>query len=185
MLFKIHSVHPNGFGTLDGNGKGEASSVTEYILNSGYFRRDLVLPKLNDRPDDQALVLHVYEILEKEAANYSPVSPSLVHNDYSPEHVFVDEGEVSGIIDMENSCGLAPIFDLARWDSKFGAKFPLKYLIEGYGDQELFKGDFERELNYWKMFNHIKSLRYNLDKSNQAGIDKCLNGLRELMPQFE
>jgi len=184
ILSRIHSIPTNGFGTLDQNGNGKFSSVRDLISNDSYINKNRILPGLADRPDDLQTVLRAYEILEQESESYTSPSSSLVHNDISPPHIFVDQGSISGVIDMENACGADPVSDLARWDSKFGREYPLKYIIEGYENKRLFTGNFERKLGFWKIYKSLTSLSYNIEVNKPTGIRKSLNGLREALILF-
>jgi aminoglycoside phosphotransferase (APT) family kinase protein len=184
ILSKIHSISTNGFGRLDRNGNGKFSSVRDLVLGDVYTAKEKILPALSERPDDLPIVLQAFEIIEKESVSLTFSSPCLLHNDFSPSHLFVDQGKISGTIDMENASGGDPVLEFARWDNKVGKVYPLKYLKEGYENQELFLEDFERRLNFWKILNSFTSLGYCLEVKKESGIKKAIKGLRAAIEYF-
>jgi aminoglycoside phosphotransferase (APT) family kinase protein len=183
-LSGIHSVPTNGFGVLDKDGNGKFASVAELISGNLYIRKEKILPALNDRPNDLEIVLKAYEILEREAKNYPSFPACLIHNDISPQHILVDGENVSGVIDLEAATGGDPILEFARWDFKYGKEFPLKDILEGYENKEVLFGDFERKLNFWKIYRSFISLRYCINNNKQEGINKSIKGIREASQYF-
>ena len=184
ILSQVHSIPTAGFGPLDKEGHGKFTSVPDFILHNSYIKKEKILSELVGRPADIQMVVRAYEILNQELTNYTSPPPCLIHNDISPQHIFVDQGKISGLIDMENACGSDPISELARWDVKFGKEFPLKYIIEGYENKELFTGDFEKKLAFWKIYKSLTSLSYNINVNKPSGINKSLKDLRETLDSF-
>lgn len=184
VLSGIHSVPTNGFGVLDKDGNGKFASVAELISGNLYIRKEKILPALNDRPKDLEIVLKAYEILEREAKNYPLSSACLIHNDISPQHILVDGEKVSGVIDLEAATGGDPILEFARWDFKYGKEFPLEYILAGYENKEVLSGDFERKLNFWKIYRSFVSLRYCIKNNKREGIDKSIRGIKEASNYF-
>jgi len=184
ILSQVHSIPTTGFGPLDKEGHGKFTSVPDFILHNSYIKKEKILSELVGRPADIQMVVRAYEILNQELTNYTSPPPCLIHNDISPQHIFVDQGKISGLIDMENACGSDPISELARWDVKFGKEFPLKYIIEGYENKELFTGDFEKKLAFWKIYKSLTSLSYNINVNKPSGINKSLKDLRETLDSF-
>ncbi len=183
-LARLHSIRTDGFGALSREGKGNFSSVQELIVDNKYIRRDKILPALSGRDADIETVERGYEIMKQEAASYPQIEPRLLHNDISPQHVLVNGGKISGIIDFESAVGGDPLLELARWDFKYGKKFPLKHILEGYGSLEISPDDFERRLNFWKINRSFTSLRYCIDEKKQEGIDNSIRGIRESSEYF-
>jgi aminoglycoside phosphotransferase (APT) family kinase protein len=128
--------------------------------------------------DPQAL-LDGYEILKREAAWYPDISPRLIHNDLAPQHIFIDNKKVSGIIDFDNANGGDPVYEFSRWKFAYDKQYPLKYIQEAYGNKETFGEDYERKDAIWKIYRCLHSLRHNLKLKRQDKVDKFMRGLQE------
>ena len=160
--------------------------VQKQLKDNGFeIDKEKILPALNNRPEDLEIILKAYEILEREAKNYPLSSACLIHNDISPQHILVDGENVSGVIDLEAATGGDPILEFARWDFKYGKEFPLKDILEGYENKEVLSGDFERKLNFWKIYRSFVSLRYCINNNKQEGINKSIKGIKEASYYFE
>jgi aminoglycoside phosphotransferase (APT) family kinase protein len=62
--------------------------------------------------------------LHRELAALSPApSPVLVHSDWLPKHLLIDDGAIVGVIDWERAGPAPPAFDLAMWET-FAADRP-------------------------------------------------------------
>lgn len=183
-LMKVHSVKTDGWGALDKEGKGKYQSVSELIDRDVIERKDDILEALKEKPEDFQLVERAFHILQNEAATFDSEQPCLIHNDLSPEHVLVEHDRISGLIDFESALGGDPLLEFALWDFKHGAKYPLKDIIEGYGKQELFTEDFERRLNFWKIYRSLASLRYCIQEKKQSGIARALDVIRKSTHYF-
>jgi aminoglycoside phosphotransferase (APT) family kinase protein len=183
ILSKVHSVKTDGFGIIDKEGRGQYSSPQELIAGLKPALDDVILPALSDYPEDLQLVQEAYELLLGLVADLVVPSAQLIHNDLQPEHFFVADGEVTGLIDFESANGADPVLDFALWDLKFGQEYPTRYLLEGYDNQEEILVDFGKRLNFWKIYRSLAILNYRiLGKSTK--LDQVFNGLREAMSYF-
>ena len=181
---KVHAVKTNGFGSLDKDGNGKFRSVKELISEDLYIKKDYILAAFDQDTDTRVMLISAFDILEREAATYPEIEPRLIHNDLSPQHVLVKDGKITGIIDFESAVGGDPVMEFALWEFKHGREFPTKLLEEGYVDQSLFGEDFERKLNFWKIYRSLTSLRYCLDEKKRNGIKKSLKSLQNSVRFF-
>ena len=185
MLREIHSIPTQGFGKLDDKGVGLFETVEKMIARDKYIGQDSILPAFKDDPAQTATLMNAYDILKRNAGMFGSVKPCLIHNDLSPEHVFVKDGNISGLIDFEVACGADPVQDLALWDFKFNTKFPLEYIIEGYCSDGTVIEDFKRRLAYWKIYRAMASLRYCIREKKPGGIERAMKAIRDGCDPFE
>jgi len=183
-LGKIHSVPVNGFGSLDKNGNGKYRTAKELLTQDLTIAKENTLPEHSLLTIDREIVFRAKEILNREAENFPLVSPRLLHGDLAPQHVLVKEGKISGIIDFEHAKGSDPAEEFARWELKFGDTYPIADIQEGYGNKELFGGDFKKRKNVWRLYQGLAILSYCVREKKQFGIDNALKGLAETVQLF-
>jgi aminoglycoside phosphotransferase (APT) family kinase protein len=186
-LAKVHLVKTNGFGRLDKNGNAKFTSVHELVTGDKYIYNNDILEAVKDTQGASHTILKAYEILKKESESYADTFSCLVHNDLSPQHILIDGEKVSGLIDFESACGGDPLIDLALWDSKFGEKYPLKYILEGYTklNPEVASDDFQRRLNFWKIYRALGSLSYCVREGKKFRVDRLIEVITEMVKYFD
>ncbi len=132
VLNAIHACKPlnEGFGEWGLDGKGQYKSWRQYILSSlGSLRLDVLPPYY-----DGSLQLRMQRAVEGLMPK-CPEERQLLHGDFGMDNVLVHDGEVSGVIDWEQSAYGDPLYDVARldfWDPEIGYQAWFK---EYYSDQ--------------------------------------------------
>ena len=80
-----------------------------------------------------SLVDDALEALAAIVASHAPDEPTTVHSDFGTEHLLVDGGRITGIIDWDEATVSSPMADLANWDSYYDWEpHPTSTLIAGY-----------------------------------------------------
>jgi fructosamine-3-kinase len=78
--------------------------------------------------------------------------PALVHGDFHPKHILVDEdGNISGLVDFEACRGGDLIYDLAAWDYLQRDLFPLGWLLGGYQRHTTVPDDWPVRLGVYRV----------------------------------
>lgn len=184
VLEKIHSIPTKGFGSLDKSGKGKYVSAKDLILNDQFISGENILPEDQTIQFDREIVRKAKEVLEKEAVNFSEIESHLIHGDLAPQHVMINGGEISGIIDFEHARGSDPAEEFARWELKFGDRYPIYDIKHGFSDKAVFSGDFEKRKNIWRLYQGLAILSYCIREKKQFGVDKAVKGLAESLSRF-
>ena len=84
---------------------------------------------------------------------HEPRTIAFIHGDLHIEHVFVDDDQVTGIIDWSEACQGDPLFDLASLT--LGHDEHLGELLDGYG------GDVDRNLiRAWRSMRCLTAIRW-------------------------
>ncbi len=169
-LSKIHSVSVNGFGKFDKNGKGEFLTIQE-ILNDPYIGKEKIRKIAKEVGLDDEIIAKAFKIIQEESTSYPPTTPRLVHNDFMPKHILVEDKKVTGIIDFETAIGGDPIMDLAHWHFFFKDALNVNEIIKGYTNKEIFSKDFDRIFNLWRIYLGLMHLKFQYKENNQKGID--------------
>ncbi|TSC90118.1 MAG: Uncharacterized protein G01um10145_222 [Microgenomates group bacterium Gr01-1014_5] len=171
MLSTIHTIKLTKFGGLDKEGNGRFETYREYIEDRldkvDKFGRSEAKTGISDKLIQKAL-----KIIKANDAVFDEVSQSvLLHNDFSPKHILVANGKITGIIDFETVHGGYPLQEMARWDYYWGEKFPLSWLVEGYKNKELIGDDFDFKIHLFRMIFCLHVSVYYAETGNNPGLD--------------
>ena len=105
--------------------------------------------------------------LDRAHPEYENVGRHLLHGDYTPEHILLSEGGISGVIDFENCLSDDPAYDFAWWDYFRGDELPVAWLIEGYGDAP---SSLARRMTLAKLHLALGFVEYYSITKNPRGI---------------
>jgi aminoglycoside phosphotransferase (APT) family kinase protein len=156
LAAKVHSIACRGFGPLDPAQLGEGAPGG---LHDSW--RDYVLLRLEAHldacRDARALTAEQTRLARSAFRRAEPLlagAPSaLLHGDLGNHNVFVENGEVSALIDWEDSAAGDPIFDVASWGTFVGNHERREAFLLGYGKPDDLPADFE--LRYWLYYLRI------------------------------
>ena len=124
LLAAIHDVPARGYGPLDATGTGALLSWTEFLdRNHGTLQA-------GQPPEVERALL----ALAAERAFLTATPSRLLHFDFEPGHILLDEGtgEITGILDLEEAHGGDPAYDFAQWDVFHDVYAPVDPLVLGY-----------------------------------------------------
>lgn len=158
LLRAIHDINLDGYGPLsrtdtrDGVPRGPYDSWADFFSATVGALDHLVDQGLLDDQlaDRLRTAVHDHHTLVAEVQR-----SVLLHGDLCPDHIFVANGHVSGIIDWGQAAAGDPLFDLATWANAA----PLDALIYGY------ESDADPEL-------HLKIAFYRVASALQVIVDK-------------
>lgn len=184
ILSKLHEIKTNGYGDVDLQGKGEHADLASYVRDR-CDARGAFIEAAKDVKLDSSLIDRAIDILQEKQTILISNGPRLLHNDFSPKHILVDKGEVTGIIDWEIAKGGEPLEELARWDFFFHADFPLDTLRKGYQNKELLGENFEQQIHFWKIYFGLGVLRYYVGEKNISGIRHTKTQLEKDVEYFK
>jgi aminoglycoside phosphotransferase (APT) family kinase protein len=124
LLRRLHTVPVCGYGRLDTTGVGLRPSLRSWILHLP------PLPQGAD-PDLHALRAPAHQVLRHHLAVLEAGPAGLLHGDWTARHVIVDDGQVTGVVDLESVRGGDPLADLAGWSLQEPAELS-SALFAGY-----------------------------------------------------
>jgi aminoglycoside phosphotransferase (APT) family kinase protein len=127
LLALIHTVSTSGYGPIDAQGRGQLNGFSAYLswddraadaaLANGISRTDV---------DEAAQLLETYQ-------HVWATPPHLLHGDWLPEHILIQDGTVAGIIDFGNTRSGDPAYDIAYWQFFWDTDlYSSSALLEGY-----------------------------------------------------
>lgn len=182
-LAQIHTIKTDGFGDIDKNGSSPFKKMGEWIADREKSKEYMKqVAKRNGISKNS--IENIFETLKTHSSLFENVQSRLLHNDYSPFHIFYDKGEISGIIDFEVARGGDPIQDFARWDYYYSDTLPLEWLKEGYTNKSLFDHNFEVKLNLYKLIIGYILLYHHDELGNVRGIEIDTKNLEKSLNFF-
>lgn len=132
LLNKIHQIKIQGFGELileEGKLKGKSTSWRAHLESLNTLERYKYLIEHNLVTNEEySFMLRNYEDL----LNIKLNDASYVHNDFVAGHLFTDEKEITGVIDLGAAFAGDPKYDMARSYLNMSVD-EQKYFAEGYG----------------------------------------------------
>lgn len=136
VLGAIHSVSTNGFGAPDGRGIAVLPDRPSYL-------DERMGPVPSGQPQE---VIRALAVLGEHRGFLADVEPRLLHFDFEPAHLLVDEtsGRISGLVDWESVKFGDPAYDLAQWDVIHDVYAPVGPLFEIYATSTDLPGDFDK-----------------------------------------
>ena len=142
-LKELHSIPVQGFGYLDGSGVGKLATLNDWLAGS-LTSAGHVFEEAGRSVGLDAATIRGWlgEIVD----SFRAASPriGLIHNDLLANHILVDNGRLSGIIDFGEVAAEPAAIDFARWDFSEGKRFPVEWIQDGYRDASLFEGPHDR-----------------------------------------
>lgn len=160
LLRLVHGIEVDGFGWLsvgpDGAAKGWNADWFEMMRDEVDWSLPYVLKHglLGGDPIERAGRV----FLEHEASLRGVGARSLLHGDIRPDHVFVADGIVTGILDFQGRVG-DPVYDIAKW-SLLGGPGGLDAVLEGYGADEGILAGIAERLDVYVLVEALGILRW-------------------------
>ena len=158
-LARIHSIKTSGWGYLDTPTYGEHAQLDNKFakVEAESDRISTALQRTN------VPVPNVETILEQLKSGISVFQGNqrLVHGDFGPKHIFVDEhDEITGVIDWEQAESADPVVELARWDFWFDKASPTEWLKAGHERIAHLGDNYDERFRIAKLESAIWTLLY-------------------------
>lgn len=134
LLATIHSAAVEGFGNLDGAGRGRWSSFDRWFIDDMVDQANGVLADSTN----QRVVAKLQSVLRTLEASREALRscPSrLTHGDFSPMNLLVEGPRIAGLVDWESAKGGSPALDFGWWDwfgSTWPTPFPTSAMLPAY-----------------------------------------------------
>jgi aminoglycoside phosphotransferase (APT) family kinase protein len=172
FLAKVHSIETNGFGSLDGQGKGSAGNEAKWLRagievdaddcgidEPSWMYEGALKGGIDGRWVDGAL-----EILSGHPHPSEGITARLVHNDFKSNNILVSGSQVTAILDFEFCGGWNPIRDIAYWHYWHGPTHA-EWLIEGYQLEAELPEDLDETIRLFRITTSLAYLGWLLNDS--------------------
>lgn len=177
-LAAIHAVETEDFGPLVPGLRGSHARLGEWFI-------DLLAAKVNAArqidPASGALLDDAFDRLSAHRPVLDAVEPGLVHGDFSPANLLVDEsGMITGVIDWESAKSGPPEMDIGWWDCFFDTpKTPAARLLAGHERHAAFDPARLAALRHLTVIRvMIGHFTWTLTIGDRAGIRTAADRLR-------
>jgi len=127
LLARIHAVSTSGYGPIDAQGHGQLNGFSAYLAWDDHAADAALLNGISRADVEKAA-----QLLETYRHAWA-APPHLLHGDWLPEHILVQNDAVAGIIDFGNTRSGDPAYDIAYWQFFWDTDlYPSSVLLDGY-----------------------------------------------------
>src|SRR3989339_802750 len=167
ILSKIHGIVVDKYGPQDGSRFFETWG--DYIFNIEK-RRLGITTATNLMGIESGLISESFKLLWENKEMFQINKAHLLHGDFSPKHILIADGHVTGILDFEDAKGGDPVRDLARLNFFYGDSFPIEWLKAGYQNKDIFDKNFDLKMKLYRLHLGLDLLGYYESEKNRAGL---------------
>ncbi len=188
LLSRMHGVQPDGYGQLDGSGRGPHTTYAAHVLDvsdSSVERLTAAaLPGV-----DLGVLRSADDLVHAGAGLLEPPRASLLHRDAGPDHWFVDGGHVVGVIDLESVEGGDPAADIGGWD--YWRRWPLPYaptaaVVAGYGNGRLLRAEtLPQRLHLTRLVDGLSTLDFWVEAGRDDAARRSYDLLRDDVEELD
>ena len=156
---KLHSISTTGWGYLTQLNVGESESLADKYakvetqaerVDAALKSTKVPVPPIETILEQLETGLYVHEGNQR-----------LVHGDFGPKHIFVDDQDnITGIIDWEQAQSADPVVELARWNFWFEKTTPLDWLRTGHDRVASIGDSYDERFRIAKLEAAIWTLMY-------------------------
>ncbi|GAB3916051.1 hypothetical protein GCM10011575_23510 [Microlunatus endophyticus] len=178
-LKQLHAIPVHGLGNLDGSGVGEFATPDQWLAN--VTGRAKEFEEAGRSVGLAPAMIHGW--LREIVDTFRTAPPRMImsHNDLLAIHVLVHDGRLSGIIDFGVAAAEPVANDFAKWDFREGSRFPVEWILDGYGDPGMFRTPNDRSYRALWLLHGLWYLRHyhvtGLPAGVEAGRDRLLSGV--------
>lgn len=180
LLAKIHMVRTIGFGHLIKQGEAEYKSLQESMDQNK--DHDILLEAANaiDLSGD-----YIEDAISRIDKISSIESPHLLHIDYAPKHIFINNKQPVGIIDFEACMSGITSADINRWRTQ-ESRITIKELISGYENVRKLPSYFWDTMYLVQVHSALRSILYHFrNTQSEIKMRKAANELTTLLETKE
>lgn len=156
ILARTHQVQTSGFGHFgDEPGMGEHT----YLAGSmeQHTDKDTLLEAISDTDLTESELESIIEIIDNIETSEKP---HLIHVDYAPKHIFIQDGKVTGVIDWEICMSGIAATDFNRWRTQDN-RIPMKDIVTGYESVQPLPSDFWKNLRTVQLHSALRTILYH------------------------
>ena len=157
ILAKIHQVKTTGYGHFISDGAGPNKTLQEDKKMDEDIS-DMVVAASNTKLTHKQ-VMRALEMIEHITSDEED-QPHMVHCDYAPKHIFVHEGEITGIIDFEICLSGVAATDFNRWRAE-ESRITMQELLIGYKQIRKLGSGFWETMYLIQMHSCMRTLLYH------------------------
>lgn len=183
ILGRLHSVRIDGFGYLQPDAKGQQTSFAEIMLMANERETELYeAASLWNVPAQK--IMTSLEVLDTHRELYEFHTPVLVHGDFGPQHIFVEDDHISGVIDMQDCSGNHLVIDFVNWDAYYSELVPTSKLVSSYGNQVVFKESYDVLFHLVLLREALIMLMVNAARQNPHGVQGFITEMEHALKYF-
>jgi aminoglycoside phosphotransferase (APT) family kinase protein len=181
-LRAIHSVSVGGFYRRQGVEKWDFETWNQ-LMTVSHRDRSAEAPYLRQAGFSDTDIAQGLALIER-CRCYAPCpQPVLLHGDFHPAHLMVENGRLTGVIDFGEFQGGPPITDLAYLNMEC-PDIPLEWLRRGYGAADWWGDAFIIRLRLHQVGLMMGTLAYYVQEGMTEEAEPIVSRLRETLDFF-
>lgn len=185
FLSQIHSIETQGFGRLNKDGVGHLKSWEDFIIYKHERKLDRLKEAARNVGIKESIITKTLRIIKENRKLYGNMESRLLHGDFGPKHFLIKDKRIIGILDFESCKGGDPVYEFARYDYFYGYRIPLDWLKEGYINKKIFKKNFGKKLNIYKLHLSLGHIDWYESEKNEPGINHTKKEFRKTLKYFK
>lgn len=175
-LARIHNVKTSGHGHLRDQGIGKYSTLVASMQQHEDYE-DL----MNALNDTELTVQNLDEAVALIDCVHTEEEPHLVHVDYAPKHIIIDDHTISGVIDFETCLSGYAATDFNRWRAQ-ESRITMQELLVGYERIRKLPPDFWNLMYVVQVHSALRTILYHYRTTKDAvEIQKAAAEAKELI----
>lgn len=182
ILAKIHSIKFPAYGWI--MGREIMPKFSRWADFMGYDMEEKVGKLLMIRKIQRKTIRRIADYYnEKKSLLDVKDAPSLLHKDYHFSHIFVDDGKISGIIDMEWAVAGHNELDIAKSKWFMFERFPEieKPFMNGYKKYGRTSAKFEERANIYRLTLLVGLTGLSYELKDRKWLDYNIRKMEELI----
>jgi aminoglycoside phosphotransferase (APT) family kinase protein len=183
VLGKLHSVQVDGFGYLQPDAKGQQTSFAEIMLMANERQTELYEAAKKWSVPTKNITAGL-ELLNNHGELYQFNTPALVHGDFGPQHIFVEDDHISGVIDMQDCSGNHPVIDFVNWDAYYSELVPTSKLVSSYENQKVFTENYDTLFHLVLLRESFIMLMVHAARQNPHGVQGFISEMERALRYF-
>ncbi|GHO71131.1 hypothetical protein KSC_100230 [Ktedonobacter sp. SOSP1-52] len=184
ILGRLHSVRIDGFGYLQPDTKGQQTSFAEIMLMANEREAELYEAASLFWNVPAQKIMTSLEVLDTHRELYEFHTPVLVHGDFGPQHILVEDDHISGVIDMQDCSGNHPVIDFVNWDAYYSKLVPTSKLVASYGNQGVFTESYDTLFHLVLLREALIMLMVNAARQNPHGVQGFITEMERALKYF-
>lgn len=177
-LRNIHSIKTNRFGHMTPRKEGIVRTWPEFLFHHFKSSHSDFLDSAGFLPSQE--INQISDIIISKLSSLNIKDGKMLHGDFSLDHIFYKDEQITGIIDFENVASGDPLYDIATFEFYNETNYPDKdfttALLVGYGIKS--SAEVKNLIDYYKLVIGFAKIANRIRDGKQNTVPRVREILR-------